>query len=73
MASKINKLKKNDLSVDILIKNKKLLFNNYKVKCSTGKRGIGRKKREGDQITPKGKFKVKYKPYKSSLIFRALI
>ena len=30
----------------ILIKNKKLLFNNYKVKCSTGKRGIGRKKRE---------------------------
>ena len=48
----------------ILIKNKKLLFNNYKVKCSTGKRGIGRKKREGDQITPRGKFNVKYILYR---------
>ena len=52
----------------ILIKNKKLLFNNYKVKCSTGKRGIGRKKREGDQITPKGKFKVKYILYRKDRI-----
>ena len=46
----------------ILIKNKKLSFNNYKVKCSVGKRGIGVKKREGDQITPKGKFKIKELP-----------
>ena len=52
----------------ILIKNKKLLFNNYKVKCSTGKRGIGRKKREGDQITPRGKFKVKYILYRKDRI-----
>ena len=43
----------------ILIKNKQLFFNNYKVKCAVGKRGIGVKKREGDQITPKGKFKIK--------------
>ena len=52
----------------ILIKNKKLFFNNYKVKCSIGKRGIGIKKREGDQITPKGKFKVKYVLYRKDRV-----
>ena len=52
----------------ILIKNKKLLFNNYKVKCSIGKRGIGIKQKEGDQITPKGKFKVKYILYRKDRI-----
>ena len=52
----------------ILIKNKKLFFNNYKVKCSIGKRGIGIKKREGDQITPKGKFKVRYILYRKDRI-----
>ena len=43
----------------ILIKNKSLIFNNYKVKCALGKRGIGTKKKEGDLITPKGSFKIK--------------
>ena len=43
----------------IYIKNKKLSIGHYKVKCSIGKRGIGNKKREGDFITPKGKFKIK--------------
>ena len=52
----------------ILIKNKKLFFNNYKVKCSIGKRGIGIKQKEGDQITPKGKFKVKYILYRKDRI-----
>ena len=52
----------------ILIKNKKLSFNNYKVKCSVGKRGIGVKKREGDQITPKGKFKIKYILYRKDRV-----
>ena len=52
----------------ILIKNKKLSFNNYKVKCSIGKRGIGIKKREGDQITPKGKFKIKYILYRKDRV-----
>ena len=42
----------------ILIKNKSLTYNDYKVKCSVGKRGIGVKKREGDLITPKGTFKI---------------
>ena len=43
----------------IYIKNKKLLFDKYKVKCAIGKRGIGFKKKEGDNLTPKGKFKIK--------------
>ena len=51
----------------ILIKNKSLIFNNYKVKCALGKRGIGNKKKEGDLITPKGSFKINgilYRPDK---------
>ena len=49
----------------IIIKNKKLIINNYKVKCAIGKRGIRIKKKEGDLITPKGKFKIKYIFYRS--------
>ncbi|MDC0472741.1 L,D-transpeptidase family protein [Pelagibacteraceae bacterium] len=37
--------------------NKKLYFNKYKVKCAIGKRGISDKKREGDNITPRGTFR----------------
>ena len=51
----------------ILIKNKSLTYNDYKVKCAIGKRGIGIKKKEGDQITPKGRFKINgilYRPDK---------
>ena len=44
----------------ILIKNKYLLYNNYRVKCSIGKRGIGEKKKEGDLITPVGDYKIKF-------------
>ena len=42
----------------IYLKNKKIIFNNYKVKCSIGKRGISVNKKEGDYITPKGTFKL---------------
>lgn len=52
----------------IYLKNKFLYFYNYKVKCSIGKRGIGIKKKEGDQITPKGKFKIKYILYRKDRI-----
>ena len=38
----------------ILIKNKKLIYNNYRIKCAVGKRGIREKKEEGDFITPIG-------------------
>ena len=43
----------------IFIKNNKLILDKYRIKCAIGKRGIGYKKREGDKITPKGKFKIK--------------
>ncbi len=43
----------------ILIKNKYITYGNYKVKCAVGKRGIKRKKKEGDLSTPKGTFQVK--------------
>tara|TARA_Y100001970_G_C13717458_1_gene594928 strand:- start:90 stop:581 length:492 start_codon:yes stop_codon:yes gene_type:complete len=42
----------------IIIQNRILTFNDYKVKCAIGKRGIGIKKKEGDLITPKGKYKI---------------
>ena len=42
----------------IYIKNKKLSFHDYNVKCAIGKRGIGIKKKEGDLITPKGQYKI---------------
>ena len=43
----------------IIIKKKYLIYKDFKVKCSVGKRGIGFKKKEGDLITPKGIFKIK--------------
>ena len=52
----------------IIIKNKFLIYNNYKVKCALGKRGIGNKKKEGDFITPKGVYKIKYILYRKDRI-----
>ena len=52
----------------IFINKKYLVFNNYKVKCSIGKRGIGHKMKEGDFITPKGIFKIKYILYRKDRI-----
>lgn len=52
----------------IFIKNKNLVINNYNVKCAIGKRGIQVKKKEGDNITPKGKFKIKYLFYRKDRI-----
>ena len=52
----------------ILIKKNYLTFNNYKVKCSIGKRGIGLKKKEGDLLTPKGKYKIKYILYRKDRV-----
>jgi L,D-peptidoglycan transpeptidase YkuD (ErfK/YbiS/YcfS/YnhG family) len=48
----------------ILIKKKFLIYNNYKVKCALGKRGIGEKRKEGDLITPKGLYKIQYILYR---------
>ena len=52
----------------ILINSKYLTYNNYKVKCAIGKRGIGDKKKEGDLITPKGQFKIKYILYRNDRV-----
>ena len=43
---------------------------NYKAKCAIGKRGIGNKRNEGDLITPKGKYKIKYILYRKDRIKR---
>ena len=52
----------------ILINKKNLIYNNYKVKCALGKRGVGRKKKEGDLITPVGQYKIKYILYRKDRI-----
>ena len=52
----------------ILIKNKYLIFNNYRIKCAIGKRGIGNKKKEGDFITPIGLFKIKFLFYRKDRV-----
>ena len=43
----------------IYVSKKYLTYQNNKVKCAIGKKGIGRKQKEGDQITPRGIFRVK--------------
>tara|TARA_A100001015_G_C15037712_1_gene737407 strand:- start:2497 stop:2988 length:492 start_codon:yes stop_codon:yes gene_type:complete len=52
----------------IFIKNKKLILNKYRIKCAIGKRGIGNKRKEGDKITPIGKFKIKTILYRKDRI-----
>ncbi len=43
-------------------------MDNYKAKCSIGKRGIGLKKKEGDLITPRGKYKIKFILYRKDRV-----
>ena len=52
----------------ILINNKNISFENYKAKCAIGKRGIGYKKKEGDLITPKGEYKIKFILYRKDRV-----
>jgi len=54
--------------VHISINKKYLVYKNYKAKCSIGKRGIGYKKKEGDLITPKGRYRIKYILYRKDRI-----
>ena len=53
----------------IYINKNNLFIDHYKIKCSIGKRGIKIKKKEGDKITPKGKFKIKSIFYRNDRIF----
>ena len=52
----------------IIINKKNLTYGNYKAKCALGKRGIGYKRKEGDLITPKGTYKVKYILYRKDRV-----
>mgnify|MGYP001187229299 CR=1 FL=1 len=42
--------------MNIIIKNRLLLYKGYKIKCSIGKKGTSSSKKEGDLCTPKGLF-----------------
>jgi len=44
--------------MNIIIKKHFLLYKSYKLKCSIGKSGIVKYKKEGDLATPKGLFKL---------------
>ena len=44
----------------IQLKKNKIILGSYKAKCAVGKRGISIKKKEGDKITPRGTFLIKY-------------
>ena len=52
----------------IVINKKYLTYENYKVKCALGKRGIANKRKEGDFVTPRGKYKIKYILYRKDRI-----
>jgi L,D-peptidoglycan transpeptidase YkuD (ErfK/YbiS/YcfS/YnhG family) len=45
-----------------------LKYKNLKFKCSLGKAGIGEKRKEGDYITPRGKYKIVTIYYRSDRI-----
>jgi L,D-peptidoglycan transpeptidase YkuD (ErfK/YbiS/YcfS/YnhG family) len=45
-----------------------LKYKNFKYRCSLGKSGIQKKKEEGDNITPKGTFKLTKVYYRSDRI-----
>ena len=49
-------------------KNKFLYVKDYKIKCSIGKRGLTKKKTEGDLKTPRGIFSFKFVLYRSDKI-----
>ncbi len=44
--------------MNIIIKNRYLLYKGYKLKCAIGKLGITKAKKEGDLGTPKGTFEL---------------
>ena len=44
--------------MNIIINKHFLLYKGYKLKCSFGKLGLSRNKKEGDFTTPKGLFKL---------------
>jgi len=54
----IHKLIYNTFHMIIVKKTGHLIYKNFKFRCALGKSGIKKKKKEGDNITPKGIFKI---------------
>ena len=52
----------------IYINKNYLTYNKLKVKCAIGKKGIGYKRKEGDLVTPRGQFKIKYILYRKDRV-----
>ena len=52
----------------ILINKNYLTYNKLKVKCAIGEKGIGYKRKEGDFLTPQGKYKIKYILYRKDRV-----
>jgi L,D-peptidoglycan transpeptidase YkuD (ErfK/YbiS/YcfS/YnhG family) len=52
----------------IINKSGLIKYKNFKFRCALGKAGIGEKKREGDNITPKGNHKIVKIYYRSDRI-----
>ena len=51
--------------MNIIIKNRFVLYKGYKFKCSIGKSGIKKNKKEGDKATPQGIFPLGKLYYRS--------
>lgn len=58
----------NTLSMIIINKSGYLKYKNLKFRCSFGKGGIGKKRKEGDNITPIGTYKIVKIYYRSDRI-----
>jgi|TARA_B110000444_G_C18823160_1_gene588836 L,D-peptidoglycan transpeptidase YkuD (ErfK/YbiS/YcfS/YnhG family) len=56
--------------MNIKLKNKFLYFNEYRIKCSIGKRGITARKIEGDCKTPRGIFGFRTLFYRKDRILK---
>ena len=52
----------------IINKSGYLKYKDFKFKCALGKAGVGKKKIEGDNITPKGTFEIVKIYYRSDRI-----
>jgi len=52
----------------IINKSGYLKYKNLKFRCALGKAGIGKKKIEGDSITPRGKFNIVKIYYRSDRV-----
>ena len=58
----------NTLNMIIINKSGYLKYKDFKFKCALGKAGIGEKKREGDNVTPTGTFKIVKIYYRSDRV-----